>query len=621
MQLRALLALALLFGIGFVIWVVITVVIAAVSGAKSVFKKIDEDIKSNRRRKEDQRNQAAISAQKKQIEKMRNNHPAEIVGAPNLTLLKQISTQLDEFVATVKSYRPQIQPYDHRFRSVSFSYPFEFFFPRKNCSDDGPDPETWETTLDSLAIKTGRPLRQIYNGLSAAAEFPVKEPFIGFDQKPLPRLQIVQLPSWSIKIINRQTGGEISTQSDILAKAYAPEVEEVGALRRTADELRTVIGKKIEEAREEQELMELHIANQRLKAKELKQSISAEFRTCKKQFEERAAHELRPIRGVYKAYFLETQEGIEQHFSLGLETIQLPIPLQFPWRVFYDRDERLIQINQRVPFATDTVVKRPDTNRPVAKRDIDEFLRRLVPSISLHIAANVAANDWHDHVDTIAVNCWCRYFEKATGKLKDAFVSSLKAEKKAILEMNISKADALDAFRALRGTFVYSTVEIVPIEPQIRLDKTDKRFIEGKEILDGMAQGQNLATMDWQEFEHLIRELLAKEYGKEGSDVRITRASRDRGVDAVVFDPDPLHGGKYVVQAKRYNNVVDVSAVRDLYGTMLNEGAARGILVTTSKYGRDAFDFASNKPITLIDGQNLLSLLAKHGYQFKIQLA
>jgi len=186
--------------------------------------------------------------------------------------------------------------------------------------------------------------------------------------------------------------------------------------------------------------------------------------------------------------------------------------------------------------------------------------------------------------------------------------------------MDINRADALEAFRALRGAFVYSIEGIVPIEPQIRLDKDDKRFVVGKDILDGMAQGQNLATMDWQDFEHLIRELLAKEHGREGPDVRITRASRDRGVDAVVFDPDPLHGGKYVVQAKRYNNLVDVSAVRDLYGTMLNEGAARGILVTTSKYGRDAFDFASNKQITLIDGQNLLSLLAKHGYQFKIEL-
>ena len=72
--------------------------------------------------------------------------------------------------------------------------------------------------------------------------------------------------------------------------------------------------------------------------------------------------------------------------------------------------------------------------------------------------------------------------------------------------------------------------------------------------------------------------------------------------------------------ANTWFNICDVSAVRDLYGTMLNEGASRGILVTTSRYGRDAFDFASNKPITLIDGQNLLALLAKHGYQFRIEL-
>src|SRR5262249_50321118 len=200
--------------------------------------------------------------------------------------------------------------------------------------------------------------------------------------------------------------------------------------------------------------------------------------------------------------------------------------------------------------------------RPLAKRDVEHFLRRLVPAISLHIARNVADNDWRDTLETIAVNCWSRYFEKTTGNPKDAFVSALKTDKNSILEININRADALDAFRALRGTFVFSTQEIVPIEPQIRLDKNDSRFVKGREILEGMAQGQNLATMDWLDFEHLIRELLEKEYG---TDVKITRASRDQGVDAVVFNPDPLHGGKYVVQAKRYNNLVVAAAVRELY--------------------------------------------------------
>jgi restriction endonuclease Mrr len=46
-------------------------------------------------------------------------------------------------------------------------------------------------------------------------------------------------------------------------------------------------------------------------------------------------------------------------------------------------------------------------------------------------------------------------------------------------------------------------------------------------------------------------------------------------------------------------------------GTVQHEGAAKGILVTTSKYGRDAYDFISNKSLVLIDGQNLLAFLAK----------
>ncbi len=63
-----------------------------------------------------------------------------------------------------------------------------------------------------------------------------------------------------------------------------------------------------------------------------------------------------------------------------------------------------------------------------------------------------------------------------------------------------------------------------------------------------------------------------------------------------------------------YVNTVDVSAVRDLFGTMMNEGATLGILVTTTNYGRDSYEFAKDKPITLLNGENLMHLLEKHGY-------
>lgn len=66
--------------------------------------------------------------------------------------------------------------------------------------------------------------------------------------------------------------------------------------------------------------------------------------------------------------------------------------------------------------------------------------------------------------------------------------------------------------------------------------------------------------------------------------------------------------------------MVGVSAVRDLYGTTVNEGATKGILVTTADYGPDAYEFAKGKPLTLLNGSNLLHLLEKHGHRAKIDL-
>ena len=124
----------------------------------------------------------------------------------------------------------------------------------------------------------------------------------------------------------------------------------------------------------------------------------------------------------------------------------------------------------------------------------------------------------------------------------------------------------------------------------------------------------NIMDLTPSEFESLVTNL----FSGMGLEARLTRSSRDGGVDAVVFDPRPVLGGKVVIQAKRYKNTVGVSAVRDLYGTMMNEGANKGILVTTAGYGPDAFAFAKDKPIELIDGGGLLYLLEQQGIEARI---
>jgi restriction system protein len=111
------------------------------------------------------------------------------------------------------------------------------------------------------------------------------------------------------------------------------------------------------------------------------------------------------------------------------------------------------------------------------------------------------------------------------------------------------------------------------------------------------------------EFEHLVRRL----FEAIGMKSWVTQASRDEGVDAVAVNEDPLVGGVCAIQAKRYRNVVGVEAVQALAGVMNDKAATKGILVTTSWFGKASRDFvARNGRMELIDGRNLKAMLLEH---------
>jgi restriction system protein len=221
---------------------------------------------------------------------------------------------------------------------------------------------------------------------------------------------------------------------------------------------------------------------------------------------------------------------------------------------------------------------------------------------------------------TVAINVSQDWFDPATGTPRTGIICSLQAQVQELSTLHLDQIDPEACFRHLKGIAVPSFDSISPIRPIFVLNKRDDRFIVSREVDASLAPEANLAAMSWEDFEQLVAQLFEWEFVKEGVEVRVTRVSRDRGVDAILFDPHPLRGGKFVLQAKRYTNPVDVAAVRDLYGTVVNEGANRGILITTSSYGPDSYAFAKDKPISLVDGPNLLVLLRRHGKQFRIDL-
>jgi restriction system protein len=241
-------------------------------------------------------------------------------------------------------------------------------------------------------------------------------------------------------------------------------------------------------------------------------------------------------------------------------------------------------------------------------------------NITLRTLFELFNTDTINALESIRFNGWVNAINKATGKRENNCILSVQTKKEDFLEIDLRNVDPKACFKSLKGVSCSKLSAITSIQPIIQINKTDKRFVDSHDITGNIDNSTNLAAMDWEDFEHLIREVFEKEFQSNGGEVKVTQASRDGGVDAIAFDPDPIRGGKIVIQAKRYTNTVGVSAVRDLYGTVMNEGATKGILVTTSDYGSDSYEFAKGKPLTLLNGSNLLYLLEKHGHRAKIDI-
>lgn len=329
------------------------------------------------------------------------------------------------------------------------------------------------------------------------------------------------------------------------------------------------------------------------------------------------------------AYLAKAPESVADYCDFVLTNSEYPDSFPKSWRLDYNPETRLLVVEYSLPNL-DALPRLKDV-RYVVTRDelVESFLQEpvlekiydgLIYKIALRTLHELFEADVADAIQAVVFNGWVNAVDKATGQEINGCIVSIQVAKQEFSTINLAKVDPKACFKKLKGVGSSKLAALVPIRPILQLDTNDVRFVPSYDVASQLDDSMNLAAMDWEDFEHLIREVFEKEFSSDQSEVKITRASRDGGVDAVVFDPDPLRGGKIVIQAKRYTNTVGVSAVRDLYGTVMNEGANKGILVTTADYGPDAYEFAKDKPLTLLSGSNLLHLLEKHGHHARIDL-
>ena len=320
-----------------------------------------------------------------------------------------------------------------------------------------------------------------------------------------------------------------------------------------------------------------------------------------------------------RSYTTGEPNAVCTYFELVLGSAKYPETFPIERKIAYVQEAKQLVVEFDLPLFSDAV---PTAEKYRYVRKSDEVVEaKKSEKIRQSLYSNTIAQtvlrhlydifygDKQEVVETAVLNAHVSTIDPATGHPIHPCLISVRTSRDRFLNLDLRYVDPISCLRDLRASISNHPGELVAVKPILEFNMIDPRFVQETDILSSLDQRPNLMELSPSEFESLITNLFAQ----MGLETKLTQPSRDGGVDCVAFDSRPVLGGKVVIQAKRYKNTVGVSAVRDLFGTLHNEGASKGILVTTSGFGKATYEFANGKPIELITGSNLLYLLKEYG--------
>ncbi|WP_369169349.1 restriction endonuclease [Streptomyces sp. R28] len=250
-----------------------------------------------------------------------------------------------------------------------------------------------------------------------------------------------------------------------------------------------------------------------------------------------------------------------------------------------------------------------ETARPVTQRRA--LYREVLAQSLLLVLHQLFAADEHGVLDSVALNGFVDAPDPATGRQSHIVLATVMAQRAIFTGLHLEQVDATSCLtEALRGQLSSRPDQLTSVRPSRRPQDVGNQVVTH----GGGGEEPDLYDMDPIAFERLVADL----FRAMGMQAVTTQRSNDGGVDVDALDPTPIRGGKIVVQVKRYRNTVPPTAVRDLYGTVQDAGANKGVLVTTSGFGPGSHTFARGKPLELISGGELVDLLHRHGLRGRL---
>jgi restriction system protein len=308
--------------------------------------------------------------------------------------------------------------------------------------------------------------------------------------------------------------------------------------------------------------------------------------------------------------------SVVEYFAMVLGNSVYPDDFPQHFRLAYLPKQRHLLVEYHLPpVEVIPVVKEYRYDRvrddlAAIPRDPMEIRRRyteIIAQVALRTIHEIVEADRGALVARVLFNGIVDTIDRRTGQFVRPCLVSVRTDRETFAAIKLRRVDPIACLKHLQAGLSGLPDELAGITPQLDFEReADKDFTEEFNVLADIDQRPNLLDLPDNVYEQLLVDLFGNIGLEMGPSTRTPNGAR-----WLATDPRPIFGGKVVVYAIR-GPAVGATAAHSLAGAVSAAGATKGILVATGGYESEAHAAVAGRPLELIDGQSLLTLLSEH---------
>lgn len=211
------------------------------------------------------------------------------------------------------------------------------------------------------------------------------------------------------------------------------------------------------------------------------------------------------IEKLKEEYFNKNNVAVTEYCEIVLNNSEYPGSFSKNYEIEYNPENKILVVEYQLP-STDNLPNIKEVKYIAAKGELKEsyiaesqmnkMFDSAIYQITLRTIHELFEADAADALSAISFNGWVNSISKATGQEENKCILSIQTNKEEFNKIALANVDPKICFKNLKGVASSKLSTLTPIQPILKISKTDKRFVEGYDVANELDDSTNVAAMD-----------------------------------------------------------------------------------------------------------------------------